>query len=85
MSKFSAIPDVTDDPRSLAPAVRAMKDIVEQLSGLRGGSASVPTLYVLPREPKQILDGRLRIRDLWIHSETNVMSWFNGEIWVTLA
>ena len=85
MSRFTAIPDVTDDPKSLAPAVRAIKDIVEQLSGLRGGLASVPSLYVMPREPKQILDGRLQTGDLWIHSETNFIHWFNGAIWITLA
>jgi hypothetical protein len=70
MAKFSPIPDFTSDISSMAASLRIMKDIVEQLAGLRqGGSVGSPMMYIQSYEPVQSFQAKFRKGDLWISAE----------------
>lgn len=83
-NRYSAIPDFTSTPESMAATLRAMKDIVEELAGNRQGSAlGAPSIYIQGFPPQEVQ--RLRLRDLWINSETDVMHWWTGAEWRPIA
>ena len=84
-SNNQTIPEF-NDLTSMAVALRAMKDIVEQLAGLRqGGSLGAPGIFVQPSMPVPARGISFRKKDLWIHSETNVMSYWTGAKWQAIA
>lgn len=85
MSKFATIPDFTDDPASIAQALRAAKDIVEQLAGLRQGSAlAAPQMFIQENEP--LSTGRLLLKDgdLWVNRATMRLKIRSGDQWVEI-
>lgn len=85
MSRYPSIPDFVDTAESLAPAVRAMKDSVEQLAGQRQGAAlGAPTVFVQATEPS-VAALLLKRGDQWINDQTNVMSYWTGQRWQALA
>jgi len=70
MANFSSIPDFTTDIVSMAASLRIMKDVVEQLAGLRqGGSVGSPLMYIQSYEPVQSYQSKFRKGDLWISAE----------------
>lgn len=86
MSKFAAIPDFTDKPESIAVAVRAMKDTVEQLAGQgQGFSLGAPSMFVQEVAPVDSRRATLSLGDLWIKPSTRVMSYWDGRVWTQLA
>lgn len=83
MSDYPSVPDFTDDPASMAEALRAMKEIVERMSGQRqGNSLGAPMIYAQGFAPRQ--PDRLRRGDLWIDDEASAMYWWDGSVWVPL-
>ena len=87
MSKYPSIPEFTDDPRSVAATVRALKEAVELLTGQRQGpSLGAPAIYV--QEPMPSKDQRGVVfgpGDLWINPTTRKIAyWMSGE-WVEIA
>lgn len=66
MSKFPAIPEF-NDLQSAMTAMRAMKDIVEQLAGLRQGtSRGAPQIFVEASAPVSGRGVVLSPGDFWI-------------------
>lgn len=87
MSKFSSIPDFNSaSPESMGTSLRAIKDSVEQLTGQRQGqSLGSPSVFVQPNAPTPSRQTILSRGDLWINDESNVMSFWTGTQWKTLA
>jgi hypothetical protein len=87
LSKFPTIPDFNAaDPQSVGTSLRAMKDSVEQLTGLRqGASLGAPSMFVQTFAPTAGRQTILTRGDLWINSDTNVMSYWNGSQWKALV
>ncbi len=82
MSKFPTIPDFTNNLESIATAVRAMKDSIEQLTGQRQGqSLGTPSIYVQPQAPSQVLRNSSKIGDLWVNTTDNTLSYWTGKSW----
>lgn len=72
MPKFSAIPDFTNNIESMATTLRAMKDVVEQLGGLRQGeNLGAPSMFVQMVAPKTTLRQTLKRGDLWVQTNPN--------------
>ncbi len=97
MPKFSAIPDFTNNIDSMATSLRAMKDVVEQLAGLRQGSSlGAPSIYMQTLEPKETTQTKFKKGDLWVSADNsftnaaevtsigNLYFW-NGAIWRQLT
>lgn len=85
MSNFPTIPDFTDEPASLSQALRAVKDIVEQLAGLRqGGSLSAPQMFIQDNEPMST--GRLLLKDadMWFTPQSLRMKIRSAGQWVEI-
>lgn len=89
MPKQNTIPDFDEsDLKSVATAVRAMKDIVEILAGLRQGEAlGAPQMFVQPLTPG-LVSARSRATtvapsngDLWIDPDTQTLAFFDGRQW----
>jgi len=86
MSKLPAIPDFVDEPGSIGTAVRAIKQVVEILSGQRQGqSLGAPSVFVQEYEPKGDLITSFKKGDQWINPLTKKMSFWDGRLWVELA
>lgn len=83
MSKYPAIPEFTDDPRSVATTVRALKEAVELLTGQRQGPAlGAPLVFVQEDTPSRAVRGAVFGRgDIWINTLTNKVSYWNGVEW----
>lgn len=86
MSDRNTIPDFTSDPTSMEPALRAIKDIVEQLTGQRAsrdntGLRGAPLIYVQGYEPRSGRDGVLRAGTLWINEDTDEAFYWSGSMW----
>jgi hypothetical protein len=84
VSRFPGVPDFSTDPESMATALRAMKDIVEQIAGLRQGEMrGAPTMFSQVSTPAA--NGLTRAGDLWLDPSTGSMSWWTGEQWATVV
>jgi len=85
VSKYATIPDFVDgDSKSMAVSLRAMKQVLESLTGQRqDDSKGAPAVYVQATLP---LDKRnsLQPGDFWINTGTKVLSYYNGIYWVAL-
>lgn len=85
MSKYPAIPDFSD-LESMKTTVRALKDAVEQLGGLRqGDNLGAPAVYLQERAPFATRGTVLQSGDLWINPASATTSYWDGNSWVTLA
>lgn len=84
MPKFPAIPDFYDLPSALQ-SLRAVKDIVEQLAGLRqGGSLGAPAVYLQSTPPIQTRGVVLTPGDFWINPGPPAMlSYWTGSAWAS--
>jgi hypothetical protein len=73
-------------PESMAAAVRALKDVVEQLAGLRQGEAISPKVFWQGNPPEEVAN-QLRGGDLWINPEDNKLYHWNSNtaLWVQVA
>jgi hypothetical protein len=81
MSKYPNIPDF-HDVDSMRGALRAMKDIVEQLAGQRQGEAlGSPTMFVQSSAPRVTLGVTLRRGDLWVDESANRLYYYSGSVW----
>lgn len=86
MSKIPAIPDFTDDPQSLGAALRALKQAVEIIGGLRQGqSLGAPQVFVQPVEPTVSRLTSFSRGDQWINDDTDQMYYWDGRQWKLLV
>lgn len=89
MPNKNTIPDFdSSDLQSVATTVRAIKDIVEVLAGLRQGEAlGAPQMFVQPLTPgRNNANTRSRptaptVGDLWIDPDTQVLNFYDGRQW----
>lgn len=79
MSKTVGIPEFADgDPKSMAVALRAMKQILETLSGQRqDGSRGSPSVYVQATEP-QPGKNVFKIGDFWFNTASHKLYCYNS-------
>jgi hypothetical protein len=86
VSKYPPIPDFGDTPASMMATLRAIKDSVEMLTGQRQGpSLGAPSVYVQVDTPTLARATMFSKGDFWIHEETFVLSYWNGQQWVLIA
>jgi hypothetical protein len=86
VSRYPTIPDFDETPESIANAVRAIKDVVEQLAALRQGEAISPKVF-WQGDPPEPVKNQLRGGDLWANPENNKLHhWHPGAgVWVEFA
>lgn len=85
MSKSVGIPDFVDgDSKSMSVALRAMKQILETLTGQRqGDSLGAPSVYVQDFEPKDKFN-RFQTGDFWINTDTSKLYGYYNGYWQVL-
>jgi hypothetical protein len=89
VSRRVAIPDFVDgDVRSMAVALRTMKQEVETLSGLRQGqSKGAPAVYVQNTSPARSQLNVYKTGDFWINPDApqgQKLSFYNGSVWMQI-
>lgn len=86
MSKIPSIPEFTNSPDDLSTALRAVKQVVEQITGQRQGeSKGAPQVFVQATEPKPALRISYKTGDFWIDTSTNTLKYWTGSNWQALA
>lgn len=87
MSRRVGLPDFTDgDVRSMGATLRAMKQELETLSGLRQGqSVGAPAVFVQTTEPVKTLSATFKKGDLWVNPDAKTLWFYNGAYWVKLV
>lgn len=83
MSKL--IPSIPDpglgDTQTMLTTVKALKEAVELLQGVRGPARAPRVFYQIDAPTNaQAIAG-----DLWINLNDNTMAFFNGEVWTAIA
>lgn len=81
MSKpsYPSVPEPTQN--TLIDAVRVLKQSVELLTGqTRGVSYGAPRMFIQAVRPTTTDPG-----DLWIDTDTNKLSYWNGNVWIALT
>jgi hypothetical protein len=82
MSNFPTIPEFTNSLEELSTAVRALKQSVELLAGLRQGEAlGAPQMFVQNEEPNRGKQGLYKKGDIWINTTTNRLYFWTGSVW----
>lgn len=82
--RYPAIPVVGETLGEIVPAVRAMKDSVEQLTGQHQTTGvGAPVMHVQDIEPRD--RGHFARGDLWIKPQENTMFWWTGTNWKQLV
>lgn len=67
-------------------AIRALKQAVELLAGLRQGeSKGAPQVFVQGVEPDRGQRLSYKIGDLWINRQTNELYFWTGTAWQAMA
>lgn len=81
--RFPAIPDFSpDSPDSMAEAMRAMKNALEQLMGMRRGtSLGAPAVFVQSYAPTLAENIGIRTGSFWIHDEAKELYFWSGAEW----
>lgn len=80
--RINAIPDPTADPQSLLMAVRAIKEVVEGLTGQRPGTAGrSPRVYIQAVRPNAQTGALLSEGDFWIAKGTDKLFFWDGRLW----
>ncbi len=70
----------------MAVALRAMKDIVEQVSGLRqGADLGAPKMFYQENAPASVGRLLLKVGDLWIIPSSRRMRIWTGTLWTEIA
>lgn len=84
MSNRNAIPEFTSDPESIATALRAVKEMLEELTGQRPGqSIGAPRVFVQPARPDPRAGVQIKPGDLWIQPSGRRLYFWDGRIWQT--
>jgi len=82
MSRLPTIPEFASTPEEISSALRAIKQTVELLAGLRQGEArGAPQVFAQATTPKATLTISYRTGDLWIDTSTNKLNFWNGTNW----
>lgn len=83
MSNFPSIPDFGhENPEGMGTSVRSMKETLEIMTGQRRGeTVGAPLMYVQAKAPERKSKNFHRVGDLWINTQTDVMSYWNGSDW----
>lgn len=86
MSKYPAIPDFTRTFESMEPALRALKESTEIITGHRQGeSLGAPSIFVQATEPLVAQRPSYKIGDLWIDTRVDKMNYWSGKEWRRLG
>ena len=82
MPDYQSIPDFSSNPDSMAEALRAVKSILEQVTGQhQDDSLGAPQVFVLATAPKQDVVTTIRKGDFWINDATRTLYWWDGIQW----
>jgi hypothetical protein len=89
MSRRATIPDFADgNLRSIGTTLRAVKQEIETLSGLRQGqSKGAPAIFVQSSSPAQSQLNTYKVGDLWINPDApkgDKLRYYNGSVWVLI-
>jgi hypothetical protein len=82
MSKFPTIPEFVNTPEEMSSALRAVKQAVEILAGLRQGEPKgSPQVFLQPIIPKTSLTITYKPGDFWINSADGSINYWTGSQW----
>lgn len=86
MSRIPTIPDFDErNLQSVGAALRAVKQAMEIVGGLRQGEAlGSPAVFVQQNQPAITQEGTLRRGDLWIDDSVNKLNFWDGVKWVRM-
>lgn len=81
MSRRNTIPEFTDDPKSMAVSLRAVKELLETLLGTRRRQGRVSQTFIeaLPPDPSAGFD--VQTGDFWIAKGTKKLHYWDGRLW----
>lgn len=86
MSRRNTIPDFTTDPQSMATTLRAMKEILEDLTGQRRGQGTgSPRVFVQVIRPDPRAGAELKSGDFWIQPAERKLYFWDGLLWQPFA
>jgi len=78
----NSIPEPNEDPASMLLAIRALKEVVEGLTGQRPGKvAGAPRVFLQPIAPDARAGFALSRGDFWISSGTDRLHYWDGRLW----
>jgi hypothetical protein len=83
-SRINTIPTPTNDPESMLAAIRALKDVVERLTGQRLGTEAAgraPSTYVQAIAPDSRAGTPLLVGDFWVSTGTDRLHYWTGQYW----
>lgn len=86
MSRFPTIPEFVNTPQEMNTALRAVKQAVEQIAGLRQGeSYGAPQVFVQSTQPSAAVAGTYKVGDFWIDTSSNTLKYWTGTTWRAFA
>ncbi len=86
MSRLPTIPEFVNTPQEMSAALRAVKQILEPIAGLRQGeSLGAPQVFVQATQPSPTLARTFKAGDFWIDTSTNTLRYWTGTAWQSFA
>lgn len=81
-NRFPAIPDFTNNPDSMVAAMRAMKEMLEQLTGQRAGpQQGYAAKFTGGKAPTPDGKNSISSGDLWFNDATTTLYVWTGKTW----
>jgi hypothetical protein len=83
-NRINTIPTPTNDPESMLVAIRALKDVVERLTGQRPGAETAgraPSTYVQAIAPNSRAGVPLFVGDFWVNTGNDKLHYWTGQYW----
>ena len=86
MSRLNSVPDFTEDLQSMSAALRAMKEVVEGLTGQRRNQGEgAPHVFLQLQRPDPRTGTQVRKGDFWIQPEQKTLHFWDGRLWQRLV
>lgn len=86
MSRFPSVPEFANSPQEINTALRAIKQSIEQLAGLRQGeSKGAPQVFVQSTQPDGARAITYKMGDFWIDTSDNTLKYWTGTNWQAFA
>jgi len=82
VSRQNTIPDFSTDPQSMAIALRAVKELLEDMTGQRRGQGvGSPRAFVQLQRPDPRAGADVKTGDFWIQPTERKLYFWDGRLW----